>query len=97
MFMPVVLPVPAVPAVLVPVEPAAAVPGAAAPLVPPVAPPPAPPPAPCARAMDEVTARTEAKVIVVSFICVFLCLETLNGDVVPIVPRTSAGLAAADE
>jgi hypothetical protein len=31
-----------------------------------VSPPVPPPPAPCARAMDEVTARTEAKAIVVS-------------------------------
>jgi hypothetical protein len=89
LFMPVVLPVPAVPAVLVD-EPAAAVPGAAVPLVPPLAPPPAPPPAPCARAMDEVTARIEAKTIVVNFICFFRCWELLNGDVLPIVPRNSS-------
>jgi hypothetical protein len=69
LFTPVVLLFPLVPAVVpVPVElPAVlelAAPVAAAP---PVPPPPAPPA--CARAMDELIARTEAKAIVVSFMC----------------------------
>jgi hypothetical protein len=69
LFKPVVLLFPLVPAVPAPVvlptllEPA--VPVAAAP--PPL--PPAAPPAPCARAMEELIARTEAKAIVVSFMC----------------------------
>ena len=72
LFTPVVLLFPLVPAVVpVPVElPAVlepAAPVAAAPPVPPVPPPPAPPA--CARAMDELIARTEAKAIVVSFMC----------------------------
>jgi hypothetical protein len=67
LFIPVVLLFPLVPAVPAPVvlptllEPA--VPVAAAP------PPPAAPPVPCARAMEELIARTEAKAIVVSFMC----------------------------
>jgi hypothetical protein len=45
-------------------EPAAPVAAA-----PPVPPPPAAPPAPCARAIEELMARTDAKAIVVSFMC----------------------------
>jgi|SRR5664280_549676 hypothetical protein len=68
------IPVVAFPVVPVPVElptllePAASV--AAATLVPAPVPPPTAPPA-CARAMDEVTARTEARAIVVSFMWFF--------------------------
>jgi hypothetical protein len=77
LFMPVVLLFPLVPGAPVPVElptlpedPAIlepAEPVAAAPPVPPPAPP--APPAPCARAKEELIARTEAKAIVVSFMC----------------------------
>lgn len=48
------------------------------PTAPPV-PPPSAPPAPCASAMDEVTARTEAKAIIVSFIVVFPATLTSKG------------------
>jgi hypothetical protein len=59
---------PVVPVPIELLEPAAPV--AAAPLVPAPAPPPAAPPT-CARAMDEVTARAEARAIVVSFMWFF--------------------------
>jgi hypothetical protein len=61
LLLPLLIPVVPVPVELpTPLE--AAAPAAVWPLVPPA-------PAPCARAMDELIARTEAKAIVASFMC----------------------------
>ena len=48
-----------------------------------------PPPAPCANAMEEVSARTEAKAIVVSFMCCSLHRETVTSKATA--PATGAG------
>src|ERR1700722_7697694 len=84
LLMPVVPGLPASPAPTAP---------AAAPLwpVPPAAAPPGAP-APAARAIEELTARTEAKTIVVNFMCFpFRCCQD-NDDLPFIVPRSHGGL-----
>jgi hypothetical protein len=60
----------------------------------PVASAPPAPPAPCARAIEEVTARTEAKAIVVSFMWFFPCrgkTAPRDGDIESDGPACGAG------
>jgi hypothetical protein len=78
---------------VVPVDPAPPTAPVLVPKPPAAVSPLVPPPAPCAKAMEEVIARTEAKAIVVSFMCCSLHRETVKSKATA--PATGAGWAGA--